>query len=112
MYGSRSIILYIKIFDILGIRMQFAQEKVLIEENQGSNLKALKEVEYLEKEEESLIQQKEELIEVEQQLWNRVSFAIQTKRKRNKELKEEIEQLRRRCEELVEALNSSNLSGP
>jgi hypothetical protein len=76
---------------MFGMAMQFAQKKESPEENHDSHLKALNEVESLEKEEGSLIQEKGELIDVEQQLWNRISVAIQNKRQRNKELREEIE---------------------
>ena len=107
---SRSIILYINIFDIRGMRMLIAPEKELTKENQRSHLNALEDIEKLEKEKELLIQEKEGLIEAEQQLWFRISVAIQDKRQRNKELKEEVEQLRHRCEELIGVLNSSNIS--
>jgi chromosome segregation ATPase len=92
--------------------MQFVQEKESPEENHESHLKALNEVESLEKEEGSLIREKEELIDVEQQLWNRISVTIQNKRQRNKELREEIEQLRSTCEKLSGTLNSINLNEP
>jgi len=107
---SGKIILYIKIFDIRGTRMSTTPEKELTEENQNAHLNALENIERLEKEEELLIQEKERLIGAEQQLWVRISDAIQNRRQRNKELKEEIEQLRRRCEELTGVLNKYNIS--
>jgi hypothetical protein len=92
------------------MKMQSAQEKESPEENHASHLKALNEVESLEKEEGALIQEKEELIAMEQHLWNRISVSIQNKRLRNKELREEIEQLRSACEKLSGTLNSINLN--
>ena len=90
----------------------FAQEKELTKESQSSHSEALEEVEDLEKEEELLIQEKEELLEVEQQLWNRINVAIQAKRQRNNKLRGEIELLRCKCKGLAEALNKINFSRP
>lgn len=81
------------------------------EENQDCNLNKLKFYEELEKEEEVLCQEKNDLMEAEKQLWLKISDAIENKKHRNKELKQEVEQLRRKCEELTVVLNRSNL-GP
>ena len=86
------------------------QESLLSEVTEDSNLNKLEDFEKLEKEEVLLIQEREELIEAEQQLWDRISGLVQNKRQRNKELKEEVEQLRRKCEGLTEVLNRSIMS--
>jgi len=87
-----------------------AQDNELPKENQDSHLNKLEDLEKLEKEEESLIQEKEDLMEAEEQLWLRISAEIENRRQRNTELKQEVEQLRRKCQELTEVLNRSVLS--
>jgi wyosine [tRNA(Phe)-imidazoG37] synthetase (radical SAM superfamily) len=99
----RIIILYINILDIL-MTMLNIQHNELREENQVW--------EELEKEAELLVQEKKDFVEAEEQLWLRISVAIEDKKQRNKELKQEVELLRRKCEELVEVLNRSNPSNP
>ena len=86
------------------------QDNELSKENQDSHLNKLEDLERLEKEEELLNQEKEGLMEAEEQLWLRISVVIEDKRQRNKELKQEVEQLRRKCEELTRVLNRSNIS--
>lgn len=103
-------ILNINTHEVSGMRMLTTPEKELTKENQSPHLNALEDIEKLEKEEKVLIQEKEELIEAEQELWFRISDAIQKKRQSNKELREEVEQLRRRCEELTDVLNKNNIS--
>ena len=83
------------------------QKSLLSEVTEEFNLSKLDNFLKLEKEEVLLIQEREELIEAEQQLWNRISGLVQKKRQRNKELKVEVEQLRRKCGELAEVLNRS-----
>jgi DNA-binding transcriptional regulator GbsR (MarR family) len=85
------------------------QHNELPEENQICNLYKLKVYEELEKEEEMLFQEKKDLMEAEKQLWRRFSDAIEDKKQRNKELKQEVELLRRKCEEITAVLNRSNL---
>ena len=92
------------------MKMLETQESLLSEVTEDSNLNKLEDFEKLEKEEVLLIQEREELIEAEQQLWDRISGLVQNKRQRNKELKEEVEQLRRKCEGLTEVLNRSIMS--
>jgi len=87
-----------------------AQENELPKENQDSNLNKLDDLEKLEKEEESLIQEKKDLMEAEEQLWHRITVEIENRRQRNLELKQEVEQLRRKCEELTRVLNQSVIS--
>jgi hypothetical protein len=43
----------------------------------------------------------------EEQLWLRISVEIENRKRRNMELKQEVEQLRRKCEELTSVLNRS-----
>ncbi len=87
--------------------MQNTQETESTKENQDCHLNKLEDFEKLEKEEESLIQEKKDLIEAEEQLWLRISAEIENKRRRNMELKEEVEHLRRKCQELTRILNKS-----
>ena len=90
--------------------MLTAQDNELHKENQDSHLNKLEDLEKLEKEEDFLNQEKEGLLEAEEQLWLRIIVVIEDKRQRNKELKQEVEQLRRKCEELTRVLNRSNIS--
>jgi seryl-tRNA synthetase len=87
-----------------------AQDNELPKENQDCHLNKLEDLAKLEKEEESLIQEKEDLMEAEEQLWLRISAEIENRRRRNMELKQEVEQLRRKCEELASVLNRSVIS--
>lgn len=86
------------------------QNKELPEEHQDCNLHKLKVYEELEKEEELLFQEKNDLMEAEKQLWLRFGKAIENKKQRNKELKREVELLRRKCKRLTAVLNRSIMS--
>jgi hypothetical protein len=92
------------------MKMLNAQTNELPKENQDSHLHNLEVLEKLEKETELLIQEKEGIMEEEEQLWLRISVAIENRKQKNKELKQEIEQLRRKCDELTRVLNRSNIS--
>jgi hypothetical protein len=92
------------------MRMLDAQTNELPKENQDSHLHNLEVLEKLEKEAELLIQEKEGFMEAEEQLWLRISVAIENRKQKNKELKQEVEQLRRKCDELTRVLNRSNIS--
>ena len=87
-----------------------AQDTELPKETQDCHLSNLDALDKLEKEAELLIQEKESLVETEEQLWFRVSVEIENRRQKNKELKQEIEILRRKCEELAGVLNGSDIS--
>jgi hypothetical protein len=92
------------------MKMLNAQTNELPKENQDSHLHNLEVLEKLEKETELLIQEKEGIMEEEEQLWLRISVAIENRKQKNKELKQEVEQLRRKCDELTKVLNRSNIS--
>jgi hypothetical protein len=92
------------------MRMLNAQETELPKENQDCKLNKLDDLEKLEKEEGLLIQEKKDLMEAEEQLWLKISVEIENRRRRNMELKQEVEQLRRKCEELTSVLNRSVIS--
>jgi FtsZ-binding cell division protein ZapB len=49
-------------------------------------------------------------MEAEEQLWTRISVEIENKRQKNKQLKQEVEQRRRKCEDLTKILNKCNIS--
>jgi hypothetical protein len=83
------------------------QHNELPEENHDYNLNNLKVYEELENEETSLFQ-KNDFREAEKHLWLRNSDAIDNRKQRNKELKQEVELLRRKCDELAAVLNGSN----
>jgi hypothetical protein len=89
------------------MRMLNAQENELPKENQNCKLNKLNDLEKLEKEEGSLVQEKSDLMAAEEQLWLRISVEIENRKRRNMELKQEVEQLRRKCEELTSVLNRS-----
>jgi hypothetical protein len=80
------------------------------EEIYDCNLDNLKVYEETENEEKSLIQEKNDPEKAEKQLWLRNSDAIDDRRHRNKELKQEVELLRRKCDELAAVLNRGSPS--
>jgi hypothetical protein len=80
------------------------------DENQDSNLNKLRVYEELEEEQELLLQEQNALTEAEKQLWLRINDAIENKKQTNKEMKQEVERLRRKCEGLAAVLNRGNLS--
>jgi hypothetical protein len=80
------------------------------EEIYDCNLDNLKVYEEIENEEKLLFQEENDLEKAEKQLWLRNSDAIDDRRQRNKELKQEVELLRRKCDELAAVLNRSNPS--
>jgi hypothetical protein len=84
----------------------------LPEGNQDCKSNNLEIWEELEKEEELLFHEKNDLMAIEKHLWLRINdaTAIEKRKQRNKELKREVELLRRNCEELIAALNRSDLS--
>ena len=86
------------------------QHNEIPSENQNCNIDKLKVYEELEKEEELLFREKNDLIEAEKQLWLRISDAIENKKLRNKEIKQEVELLRHKCKELTAVLDRSNPS--
>ena len=59
----------------------------------------------LEIEENSLLEEKLQLIEIEKKLQLKIKEEIEAKKRRIEELKNEIEELKRRCEELANVLN-------
>jgi hypothetical protein len=92
------------------MQMLKLQHNELPEENQDCNLTNLKVCEELEKEKAVLLQEKNDLVQAEKQLLLRISDAIENEKQRNKELKQEVELLQRKCEELTAVLNRRNLS--
>ena len=83
------------------MRMLNAQTNELPKEDQDSHLHNLEVLEQLEK---------EGFMEAEEQLWLRISVAIENRKQKNKELKQEVEQLRSKCDELTRVLNRNNIS--
>ena len=93
-----------------GVGMLNTQHIELPEENRDCHLIKFEVMEELEKESELLVQEKEDFMKAEEQLWLRIGVAIEDKKQRNKELKQEVELLRRKCEELAKVLNGSIIS--
>jgi hypothetical protein len=83
------------------------QRNELPEEAHGCNFNNLEVYEETENEEKLLFQEND-LREAEEQFWLRNSDAIDNRKQRNKELKQEVELLRRKCDELAAVLNRSN----
>ena len=83
------------------------QHNELPEENHNCHFNNLEVYEETENEEKSLFQEND-LREAEEQFWLRNSDAIDNRKQRNKELKQEVELLRRKCDELAAVLNRSN----
>jgi predicted RNase H-like nuclease (RuvC/YqgF family) len=65
----------------------------------------LAQLEELSKEEQSLLEEKAQLINMEVNLWQKVAEEIEAKKQRIEGLKQEIPELRKRCNNLAEALN-------
>jgi hypothetical protein len=84
-----------------------AQDNELTKETQDCYLNNLEVLDKLEKEAELLNQEKKSLIEMQEQLWLKISVEIENKRQKNQELKQDVEELRSKCDELSKVLNST-----
>ena len=65
-----------------------------------------KTIEELEQEKKRLHDEKTNLLDIEAKLQARVSEEVDVRKQENEELKTEIENLKRRCEELTQFLNN------
>ena len=74
---------------------------------QGYDLSLLQVLEQLEKEIRLLSNEKENLVEIEEKLWFMINEEIETKRRKNEELRMEVEEQKTRCVELTRFLNAS-----
>ena len=84
-----------------------AQDNELPKETQDCYSNNLEVLDKLEKEAELLNQEKKSLIEMQEQLWLKISVEIENKRQKNQELKQDVEELRSKCGELSKVLNSA-----
>ena len=74
---------------------------------QGYDLSLLQVLEQLEKEIRLLSNEKENLVEIEEKLWFMINEEIETKRRKNEELRMEVEEQKTRGVELTRFLNAS-----
>jgi len=65
----------------------------------------LTQLEELSREEQSLLEEKAQLTNIEVELWQKVSEEIDAKKQRIEGLKQEIPEIRKRCDALTQALN-------
>ena len=74
-------------------------------EEQDHGLDTLQFLKELEEEAKSLNEEKINLLDLQEKLWFRISEEIENKRQKNEVLKKEVEELRKKCEELNRILN-------
>ena len=74
-------------------------------EKQDYGLDTLQFLEQLEEEAKSLNEEKINLLDLQEKLWFRISGEIENKRQKNGELKKEVEELTKKCEEITRILN-------
>ena len=80
------------------------------EENNGNTKRELEDslrvLQELEKEVELLNEEKDNLLNIEEELWVKINEEIERKRKMRDELRKQVEELRVKCEELTKTFNS------
>jgi hypothetical protein len=74
-------------------------------EEQDYGLDTLQFLEQLEEEAKSLNEEKINLLDLQEKLWFRISEEIENKRQKNEVLKKEVEELKKKCEEISRILN-------
>jgi hypothetical protein len=74
-------------------------------EKQDYGLDTLQFLEQLEEEAKSLNEEKINLLDLQEKLWFRISEEIENKRQKNEVLKKEVEELKKKCEEISRILN-------
>jgi seryl-tRNA synthetase len=90
-----------------------APESELTREKQNGTLSnALQAIEELQRETSRLDEEKTSLLAIEDKLLLQIDEALERGRQRKDQLKAEVENLRKRCEELVTFLNSQNVARP
>jgi len=75
-------------------------------EEGGLRLNIAEELNSVEKEVYMLQEEKENLMKIEEELWFKISEELERRKQRKESLQREIEELRRRCEELAKVLNA------
>ena len=76
------------------------------EENQDFGSNTLQVLEQLEKEAQELNEEKMNLLDMQERLWLKISAEIENRRKKNEELRIEVKEIRKKCDELTRALNT------
>jgi len=76
-------------------------------EGRDFGLSLLQTLEQLEKEAQLLSDEKTGLLSIEEKLWLMINKEIEAKRRKNEELRMEVEEQKSRCEELTRILNAS-----
>jgi predicted RNase H-like nuclease (RuvC/YqgF family) len=66
---------------------------------------SLAQLEELTKEEQTLLEEKAQLINMEVNLWQKIAEEVEAKKQRIAGLRQEIPELRKKCDALAEALN-------
>jgi hypothetical protein len=81
------------------------EKQVYILNNDLQVLEELRVLEELEKEEKMLYEEKMNLLDIENKLVLKINEEIENKRQKREQLRVEVEDLRKRCEELTNLLN-------
>jgi predicted RNase H-like nuclease (RuvC/YqgF family) len=76
-------------------------------ESRDCGLSLLQTLEQLEKEAQLLSDEKADLLSIEEKLWLMINEEIENRRRKNEELRMEVEEQKSRCEELTRILNAS-----
>ena len=76
-------------------------------EGRDCGLSLLQTLEQLEKEAQLLGDEKADLLSIEEKLWFMVNEEIEAKRRKNEELRMEVEEQKTKCVELTRILNAS-----
>jgi predicted RNase H-like nuclease (RuvC/YqgF family) len=77
------------------------------EECRDCGLSLLQALEQLEKEAQLLNDEKADLLSIEEKLWFMINREIEDRRRKNEELRTEVEEQKSRCVELTRILNAS-----
>jgi predicted RNase H-like nuclease (RuvC/YqgF family) len=76
-------------------------------ESRDCGLSLLQALEQLEKEAQLLSDEKADLLSIEEKLWFMINREIEDRRRKNEELRTEVEEQKSRCVELTRILNAS-----
>jgi predicted RNase H-like nuclease (RuvC/YqgF family) len=76
-------------------------------ESRDCGLSLLQALEQLEKEAQLLNDEKADLLSIEEKLWFMINREIEDRRRKNEELRTEVEEQKSRCVELTRILNAS-----
>ena len=77
------------------------------EESRNCGLNLLQTLEQLEKEAQLLSDEKADLLSIEEKLWFMINKEIENRRRKNEELRMEVEEQKSKCVELTRILNET-----